>query len=97
MKAEQSDLVLPCLAEMSLLYVKQSFQLIFALFTVEITNDTSVCQPVDTTVYLLNSPISFSAASDSAGLFGREMLTLIQTDKCDTASYLILVNIVSLY
>lgn len=40
------------------------------MFTVEVTNDTSMCWPVDTTVDFLNSPISFCAASDLAGLFG---------------------------
>lgn len=67
---------------MLLLYVKQSIQLIFAVFTVEITNDTSMCRPVDTTVYFLNSPISFSVASDSTGLLegGEEMLKRIQSE-----------------
>lgn len=70
---------------MLLLYVKQSFQIIFVVFTVEITNDTRMCWPVDTTVYFLNSPISFCVASDFAGLLGKEMLIQIQNGKCDTA------------
>lgn len=70
---------------MLLLCVKQSFQLIFAVFTEEIKNDTSMCWPVDTTVYFHNSPISFYVASDLAGLLGKETLTQIQNGKCDTA------------
>lgn len=75
------------LAVMLLLYVKQSFELIFfAMFAVVITHETSVCRPVDTSVCFLNSPISFRVASDWAGLLGREMLTQIPNGKCDTAS-----------
>lgn len=45
-----------------------------------------MCQPVDTTVYFLNRPISFCVANDLAGLSEREMLTRIENGKCDTAS-----------
>ncbi len=58
MKAEVPYLVLSQLAVMLLLYVKQSFHHILAVFTVEITNDTRMCRPVDTTVYFLNNPIA---------------------------------------
>ncbi len=79
MKAERSYLVLSYLAVMLLLYVKQSIHHIFAVFTVEITTDTHMCRPVDTTVYFRNSSIAFCGGSDLAGLLGREMLTCVQT------------------
>lgn len=42
-------------------------------------------QPVDTTVYFLNSPISLCVANDLAGLSVKETLTQIQNGKCYTA------------
>lgn len=38
------------------------------MFAVEITNDTEMCQPVDTTVYFPNNPIRMSAATNGADL-----------------------------
>lgn len=66
--------------------LNKALNLFFAMFAVVITHETSVCRPVDTSVYFLNSTISFCVANDWAGLLGREMLTQILNGKCDTAS-----------
>lgn len=57
----------------------KSFELIFALFAVEITLDTTMLQPEDTNVYFLNSPISFCVANDWAGLGGGGVDTSLMT------------------